>query len=382
MPRIIDADTHFLEPDTVYLDHVPAACRELALRVERDPLGWPWLVHRARRLARIDTHVPGRVDFVGEQRRRFAAGERCPEPPAAIPDPWEPAARIRNLAAQGVAASIVFPNLGLLWEDELKDDLPSLSANMEAYNTWLLELLPECRDRLYPAALLHLRDLEWFERELARCARAGIRLAMIGAQQVGGRALAHPDFERAWAALEAHGVAACFHVASIELPLHPAWYALDPQPGNKLMDTAFLYLPAAVALANLIVHGVLERHPGLRIGVTELSAGWVPGFLLHLDGAFAFYTAQTGAPLSRLSLRPSDYFRRQVRVNAFPLEAPASLIPLAGNLFTWGSDYPHAEGMRRPSWDDYQRAQPRPLSEAERAALSGGNAAFLIGEPG
>jgi hypothetical protein len=38
--------------------------------------------------------------------------------------------------------------------------------------------------------------------------------------------------------------------------------------------------------------------------------------------------------------------------------------------------------MRRPSWRDYERAQPRALTESERAALAGGNAAFLLGEPG
>ena len=82
-----------------------------------------------------------------------------------------------------------------------------------------------------------------------------------------------------------------------------------------------------------------------------------------------------------MPLRPSEYFERQVRVNAFPLEGAAHLMDLAGGaLFTWGSDYPHAEGMLRPAWQDYLAAQPRPLSEAERDALGGGNAAFLLGE--
>ena len=381
MMRIIDADTHFMEPDDVYAAHVEPRHRDLALRVERDERGWRWLCHRDRRLHRLDDHTPGRVDLIGEQRRRFETGAPWAEPASPIPDPWQPAERIAVLDAGGVDASIVFPNLGLGWQAELADDLPSLTANMSAYNTWLLERLPECGSRLYPAALLHLRDLDWFERELVRCARAGIKLAMIGPEPVANRSLAHPDFERVWALFQEHEVSVGFHVSSIQLPLHPAWYALDPQRGNKLLDITFLYLPAAVAVAALIVHGQLDRFPGLRIGITELSAGWVPGFLMHLDGAATFYERQTGAPLTKLALRPSEYFKRQVRVNAFPLEGAAALRQFTGpDVFTWGSDYPHAEGMKRPSWADYLAVQPRVLDEGERAALGGGNAAFLLGD--
>ena len=81
-----------------------------------------------------------------------------------------------------------------------------------------------------------------------------------------------------------------------------------------------------------------------------------------------------------MPLRPSEYFRRQVRVNAFPLEAPARLIEQSGpELYMWGSDHPHAEGMEKPSFQDYLGLQPRPLEPAEHDALAGGNAAFLLG---
>jgi predicted TIM-barrel fold metal-dependent hydrolase len=318
---------------------------------------------------------------VAEPPRPPLSGLDAPLPPAAQ-DAWEPAARLRTLDAHGSDAALVFPNLGLLWEDYLRGEVPTLCANLEAYHNWLLELLPDCGGRLFPVAQLTLSDLGWFERELERCARAGIRAAMIGAQPVGGRALAHPELDRAWAALQDWGVAACFHVSNIQLPLDPAWYALDPEPINKVLDTVFLYLAPAVAVTSLIAHGKLEQFPGLRIGIVEQSAGWVPGYLLHLDGALGFYTAQNGRPLARLALRPSEYFRRQVRVNAFPLEGAANLMALAGaEIFMWGSDYPHAEGMAAPSFAEYERLQPRTLDPAERTALAGGNAAFLLGLP-
>jgi hypothetical protein len=183
-------------------------------------------------------------------------------------------------------------------------------------------------------------------------AKAGCKLAMIGAAPVDGKALAHPDFDRAWAVLQELDMAICFHVSNIQLPLDPAWYALDPEPVNKLMDTAFLYLAPAVALANLICHGKLEQFPQLRFGVFELSAGWVPGFLMHLDGAFHFYRQQRGHALSELAMQPSAYFKRQVRVNAFPREGAARLMDMVGpDVFMWGSDpgerRTESLGMRR-----------------------------------
>lgn len=379
MSRIIDADHHFMEPSDVYRAHLPAARRELAIYAEEDEKGWPWLCFRGQRLHLLDHHEPGNVKAVGEARRRQRDGARA-VPPETRPDACDPAARLGTLDQNGVDAAIVFPNLGLGWEHALHDDLEAQLANLAAYNTWVREWLPDGRGRLFPVAQLSLRDLDWCERELALCARAGVRAAMVAAQPVDGKALAHPDFDRAWAAFQHHGVSVQFHVSNIRLPLHPAWYALDPEPGNKLLDTTFLYLAPAVATTSLIVHGVLERFPGLRVGITELSAGWVPGFLLHLDGAAAYYENQNGRPLAELSMRPSDYFRRQVRVNAFPLEGAAQLMTMTGeNVFMWGSDYPHAEGMPAPSFAAYERVQPRELAPAERASLAGGNAAFLLG---
>jgi hypothetical protein len=72
------------------------------------------------------------------------------------------------------------------------------------------------------------------------------------------QARAHPDFDRAWATLQDHDLSACFYVSNIQLPLDPAWYELDPERTNELMDTAFLYLAPAVALANLTCHGMTK----------------------------------------------------------------------------------------------------------------------------
>ena len=61
------------------------------------------------------------------------------------------------------------------------------------------------------------------------------------------------------------------------------------------LEAVFLHIPAALGCADLILNGVLERFPELRIGIVELSAMWVPLFLMMLDGAWAFTRQINGA---------------------------------------------------------------------------------------
>ena len=50
-------------------------------------------------------------------------------------------------------------------------------------------------------------------------------------------------------------------------------------------------------------------------------------------------------------MRPSEYFRRQVRVSSFSYEMPARLIRQTGDLYMCCSDYPHSEGTATPLAD-------------------------------
>jgi predicted TIM-barrel fold metal-dependent hydrolase len=201
---------------------------------------------------------------------------------------------------------------------------------------------------------------------------------MIAPAPVDGKPLSHRDFDPVWAAFSEEGVAPVFHVSEFESPLHPAWREGEAEDGEQLFDSIFLYLAPAVALANMILHGVLERFPDLRMGVIELTASWVPSFLLHIDGASDFYAQRHGEPFRQLRERPSDYFLRQVRVAALPYEMPNRLVPKVGDdTFMIGSDWPHAEGVADPM-GAAERAVAG-LGEPARANLLGANAAWLLG---
>jgi predicted TIM-barrel fold metal-dependent hydrolase len=375
---IIDADTHLYEPRTLWADHTEAVLRDKALRIADDDRGYSWLMWGDRRIAVAEVHTPGDVDAMGAFRRRLRDGL----PPEAHYDDalprvfWDPARRRDQLDEMGLDESVVFPNYGLLWERHLRDDLEATKANMAAWNRWAVTVAEEGRGRLHPVAHLTLRDLDWLEAQLAELAAGGVRLAMIAPALVDGKPLSHPQLDRAWSAFVHHGVTPVFHVAAFPLPFHEAWYDGDPDEVAPVLSSVFLWAPPALALADMAVNGALARHPDLRIGVMELSAIWVPMFLLQLDGGFAFHTRFNGEPLTPLDLRPSEYVRRQVRIAAFGYERPDRLIRQAGDLFLFCSDYPHAEGVPRPL-ADYQR-HAGPVPEESAGPLYGGNMAWLL----
>jgi predicted TIM-barrel fold metal-dependent hydrolase len=357
MPRIIDSDQHLYETGSLWTDYIDPSARHDALSLVEDELGYTWLSWQGAQLALADVHLPGDTASCGEHRKRQRAGA-----PAAyrysevLPQPYfAPASRVDWLDGVGIDEAVVFPNYGLLWERRLASSLPALTANMAAWNRWCEQVPAEGRGRLHPVAHLTLRDPDWLVAQLDSLAAAGITLAMIAAGPVDGRALSHPEHDRIWSAFVDHGITPVFHVADQVRVFDDCWY--PDEPGDDLVpatEAVFLWVPPALALSDLILHGVFDRHPGLRFGVVELSSSWVPQFLLLLDGASDFTTKLNGKPVAQLSRRPSEYFLDHVRVSSFSYEDPKRLTETTGDLFMFCSDYPHSEGTATPL-DDYRR---------------------------
>ena len=102
------------------------------------------------------------------------------------------------------------------------------------------------------------------------------------------------------------------------------------------------------SLATMIIDGVLDRFPSLKVGVIEQGASWLPGWMRALDSAQTAFS-KNEERLQRLELKLSDYVRRQVRVTPYPHEDAGWIIEQAGEeVCLFSSDYPHVEGGRNP----------------------------------
>ena len=377
MTGVIDCDQHLFEQPTTWVDHIDPKHRDLALRIAPDDLGHHWVWFGDQPIELVFRQVPGDTAQVGEQVAAVRAARPAEHGLDELHPPvyTDPAARLRHLDAIGADAAVLFPNYGLGIEGPLEDQPVAQRENMVAWNRWAASVATDGGGRLLPVAHLTLRDPTWAVAQIEWCAEHGLRGAMVAPALAGGRRLSHPELDPVWSAFEATGVAPVFHVGSFRKPFDPAWFEGDPDELNPVLSSVFLGTAPALALADLAVNGVLAAHPDLRVGVMELSAVWLPMFLLTLDGAFDFHARFNGAPLRELELRPSEYVRRQVRVGAFSYEGPARLLEQCGDVLMACSDFPHSEG----SADLLPGYAAAGLTPQDHPGLFGGNLAWLLG---
>lgn len=377
--RVVDADGHLVEMPDLYAEHTEAKHRDLALQFSVDDLGWDCLTFRGEPVMECLMTVPGDRSTQGafvEQRRSgqpapFSVFDRMPE------QYWNPSTRREYLAEWGVEASILFPNWSLTWEIELRDEHDALQVNMAAWNRWITSVQAEGRGRLFPVGQVMLEDVDWAIGQLRALAAGGVRLVKVPHGLAGGRRLSHPDLARFWSAMTELDLACVFHIgATYNRVMDAAWTENDPFQAAPLMSYPMMATDVQLVLADMILNGVLDQHPNLRIGVMELMIDWLPVFLKRLDSAPRAHESFGGRKIYDLAERPSDYFRRQVRVGSFGGEDPAGHLELVGPLLMFGGDYPHTEG--EPSLDHY-RAKAGTISPDHEASFYGGNADFLLG---
>ena len=102
----------------------------------------------------------------------------------------------------------------------------------------------------------------------------------------------------------------------------------------------------------MIFAGVFERHPDLKLVITETPGDWFPTKAIELDALHAFYESKRHEPLNKALLdqvprRPSEYMARNVFVGASfasPYEVEQAVLHGLDSQLLWGSDYPHLEG--------------------------------------
>jgi len=262
--------------------------------------------------------------------------------------------RSRALDLLGFTRQLVFPTFAL-GQFARSSDHAVVYAGAHALNRGMGSF---CRadPRMLAVGFLPLQHVTKALATLEAGASAGIKAFWVSADAVGGRSPAHVDHEPVWRRLAELGIPLILHIGAGRLL--PSEYHINgrPAPSDWLGGGENLRAkdwPAAAHsaqhfLTTLVLDGVFERHPALRCGVIELGGSWMPGFMRILDQAASNFR-KSEPLLQELTLKPSEYLKRQVRVSLFPFEDAGWLIEQAGEeLFMFASDYPHPEGGRDP----------------------------------
>lgn len=346
MARIIDADAHFIEPLDLWKRYIEAPYRDRCLRFEREPdTGrYALLVDGVRATSSGGLTIEELLGVaVGYGQKENGKGLKTFDPAGAFNEALQDIpARLRFLDAEKVDSQVLYPTLGLLWDDVIVD--PDLAAaHARAYNRWMLEACSGHRDRLHPAGHVTVRHPEESVRELRRLADAGIRTVFIGALPVNGKSLGHPDYDPIWRTIEDLDLSVGLHLVVHNHYTGSEWYQ-DRDPGFMFLSMNVIQDPR-MALTTMVYDGVFERFPRLRVCTVESGSGWVAEWVDRLDYRFHYmgHTTQMKRPAS-------EYFARNIWISADPVERTLPhMIQLVGDdKFFFGSDYPHAEGFTDP----------------------------------
>jgi uncharacterized protein len=344
--RIHDADSHLMEPPDWLSNYVDPAFREKVGYL--DLHGLEEEAAQALRQTQDNSVLdPDQVNDLLVRKNWSALGA------------FDSPSRSRALDMLGFRSQLVFStysHLGMIPHDGSSDiDSDLLYAIVDGHNRGIVEFC-QADKRLLPAGFVatQLPDRAIDSAEYAlQLGCAGIELPSL---PCGKYSLSHPAYYPLYQLLQERQVPLLFHVGGGGRLVHQTFAknGRNPEPLYHQRETSmpsltYVGIPAPVemALAALILDGVFERFPELRCGVIEQGAIWVPGFLRRLDAALEHFGRF--AQRTKLTLSPSEYFRRQVRVTPFPFEDLRWLIEEAcHNIYLFGTDYPHDEGGEMP----------------------------------
>ena len=258
----------------------------------------------------------------------------------------------------GVASQLVFPTLCSVTLEALEGegDIDLLYAFAEATNRAQVSFC-EIDGRLLPVGYVPLADRVRAPQAAKQAIELGCKALLIPWACPTTHSTSHVDLDAVWAQAQEARIPAVFHVGVADkvLPAQHKINGLPPEPdfhgGDKnFRSVSYMAIPAGPmqALTLLILDGVLERFPELKIGIIELGAVWLPGYMRQIESAFDAF-ARHEARLQKLSLRPAEYITRQVRVTPYPTEPTGWIIEQSGpNICMFSTDYPHVEGGRNP----------------------------------
>jgi len=125
----------------------------------------------------------------------------------------------------------------------------------------------------------------------------------------------------------------------------------------------------------LMLGGVLDRHPALRLLMTEVRADWLPDTLRHLDAFFEQHRADV--PATR---RPSEVWHEQCLMSLSFVHKVEVQMRHEMDIETifFGRDYPHAEGTW-PNTAEWLRDAFADVPDDELRLMLGENAIRVLG---
>ena len=366
----ISADSHVTEPPNCYIDFIDPKYRDTAPRIEELENGQHAFV-----IKDLKSNVPlALADGAGYSIAERQARVNTIKFEDTRPGGHNPQARLADMDRDGIAAEIIYASVGMVLCTH--PDAAYKNACMQAYNRWLQSFCEGGSGRLYGLAQTAVLSVDSAIEDFRRAKEMGMVGMMMPGEPVQGD-YDQPEYDALWECAADLDMPITFHILTSQSGDISSVF--NSRRGHPL--NGFLRIIRAVqdVVGLLVLGGVFERHPKLKMVCAEADAGWLPHYMYRMDHAAQFNVE--GGIIPGLSKLPSEYIRSNVWATfqddwvAFQVKDlldPGQLI--------WANDYPHTDSTW-PRSQELLKQHTTKLTEAERQAIMRDNVAKLFNLP-
>lgn len=292
LPPLISADSHVMEPDSVWEDLPP----------------------------RHFQTVRAIFDKTGFTARPKGASD--------------PQARLIDMTLDGVQAEIIFPNNAMALF--ALNDVETQQAAFRVYNDFIADFCSVAPDRMHGVPCISVYDIDAAIAEMHRALGLGLTGIMVWQVPHPNLPFISDHYDRLWAA-----------AAEADAPVHlhiltgHSDYRSGPRNGaEKIRGSVNHKLNGTInSLFDLIFSGAFDRYPKLRAVIAESECGWLPFILQQWD--YYFERFRNKEPLA-IDRKPSEIFEEHVFCTWLEDYSGTRQFTWWGqdNLM-WSNDYPH-----------------------------------------
>jgi predicted TIM-barrel fold metal-dependent hydrolase len=342
---VVSADSHAGPPPELWPEYVEAKYHDLLPAMYEDN-------ERFRRLFGLFANFSPEALEVMDTDGAWASG--------GYEGAWDVDRRLAEMDREGIAAELVYPGdqraLIPLAPHLRKLPQDAVAAGARAYNRWAADTFGAVSDRFLligdPASGIGIDDML---SEVDWMAGHGFVGAYPGFwDRPDLPVLCDPYFDPYWSRCADHGLAIVIHAGlgttqrELVTTVDALREKMEAAGRNDLLaeivnntDRFFRDLRPRRAMWRLMLGGVFDRHPKLKLLMTEVRGDWLPDTLQHLDAAFE--EARGNLPAER---KPSEYWQENcLVVLSFVHKAEVAMRHEIGvETICFGRDYPHAEG--------------------------------------
>jgi predicted TIM-barrel fold metal-dependent hydrolase len=362
--RLISADSHVNEPPDLWHTRVDKQYRDRAPRLALDIPGKEGAYFLYEGYAPHPIGIGFGAGKSPEELKTFLTQATYAD---ARPGGWDPAERMKDNEIDGVDADVLYTTLGfrIFW---LKD--AGLQADcFRVYNDWLAEFVSYAPKKMAGLAMISLYDPKAGARELERCAKMGLKGAMIWCSPPQDQPYSSEIYDPFWAAAQE---------LKMPISLHAITGMGESQTSlsQRYMLSTVISHEVEKSFSTLIFSGVLDRYPNLQIVSAENNIGWIPYYLQRMDRVAVRSRASGNF---KIELKPSEYFQRQMWATYIDDYVGVQSRKFVGaDRIMWSSDYPH----QASTWPHSQEVVARDFADASADdiyKITRGNVARLYG---